>query len=72
MPGFIISSLTWPKRALGLYEKCRRIMNTSTVAPPISRIALMICTQVVAFMPPKRTYTIISAPTPMTAWMYFR
>ena len=32
----------------------------------IKRAALMICTQVVAFMPPKVTYTTISAPTPIT------
>ena len=30
----------------------------------------MICTQVVAVMPPKSTYTIISAPTITTAIQY--
>lgn len=32
-------------------------------APAMSSTALMICTQVVPFMPPMSTYTIISAPT---------
>jgi hypothetical protein len=36
----------------------------ATSVPPTSSMqALMICTQVVATMPPKVTYTIISAPT---------
>ena len=42
------------------------------VAPASSRQALMICTQVVAVMPPKSTYTIISAPTMTTAIQYSR
>ena len=42
-------------------------MITSSVAPPSSSTALMICTQVVASMPPKSTYEIISAPTSTSA-----
>lgn len=34
-----------------------------SVAPVISRTALTICTQVVPFIPPNTTYTIISTPT---------
>jgi cation/acetate symporter len=49
-----------------------------TIAPVISRPALMICTQVVASMPPNTTYISITAPvtitateksTPTSAWM---
>ncbi|MCY1215968.1 hypothetical protein D9M68_429430 [compost metagenome] len=45
-------------------------MNAMNEAPPSSRHALMICTQVVAVMPPNSTYTIISAPTMTTATQY--
>jgi hypothetical protein len=38
------------------------------LAPASSRQALMICTQVVAVMPPNSTYTIISTPTMATAY----
>jgi hypothetical protein len=47
-------------------------LNASTptaVPPPSSMQALMICTQVVATMPPKVTYTIISAPTTTSAML---
>ena len=47
-----------------------------TMAPPMSRNALTICTHVVPFMPPMSTYTIISTPTtatttdwPICSWM---
>ena len=42
-----------------------RTQKVITAAPAISRMALMICTQVVPFMPPIRTYMIIRAPTTM-------
>ena len=42
------------------------------MAPDSSMPALMICTQVVAVMPPNSTYTIISVPTITTAIQYSR
>lgn len=33
------------------------------MAPPMSRKAFTICTQVVPFIPPMSTYTIMSTPT---------
>ncbi len=42
-------------RAPGLKLKCAITRNAIRVAPPSSSAALMICTQVVAFMPPKVT-----------------
>ncbi|MNR53086.1 hypothetical protein D3C85_1730350 [compost metagenome] len=45
-------------------------MKAMKDAPASSRQALMICTHVVAVMPPKRTYTIISVPTMTTAIQY--
>ncbi len=41
--------------ASGLKPKCSSTMKAMKVAPPSSRQALMICTQVVAVMPPKST-----------------
>jgi hypothetical protein len=38
-------------------------MIVMTNAPAMSRIALMACTQVVPFMPPRSTYMIMRAPT---------
>src|SRR4029079_15362439 len=45
-------------------------MTVMSAAPPISSAALMICTQVVPFIPPTSTYTITSRPTRAltTAW----
>jgi hypothetical protein len=42
-------------------------MMAMNVTPASSMQALMICTHVVAVMPPNSTYTIISAPTITTA-----
>lgn len=52
--------------------KAMKAMKAMKVAPASSRQALMICTQVVAVMPPNSTYTIISAPTMTTAIQYSR
>jgi hypothetical protein len=41
--------------------------SPSTVEPNSSSTALVICTQVVAIMPPKVTYSTISPPTVTTA-----
>ena len=41
--------------ASGLKPKCHSTMKAMNVAPPSSRQALMICTQVVAVMPPNST-----------------
>jgi hypothetical protein len=41
-------------------------MITSTIEAVTSSIALMICTQVVATMPPNSTYPSISTPTTTT------
>jgi hypothetical protein len=41
--------------ASGLKPKFHSTASAMKVAPPSSRQALMICTQVVAFMPPKAT-----------------
>ena len=41
--------------APGLKLKCTSTSSAISVAPPRSSAALMICTQVVAFMPPKVT-----------------
>ena len=41
--------------APGLKLKCASTSIASSVAPPSSSAALMICTQVVALMPPKMT-----------------
>ena len=51
----------------GLKWKLRSTMKAMNDAPPSSMQALMICTQVVASMPPKVTYMIIRMPTKMTA-----
>ena len=53
--------------ASGLKPNCAITMKAMKVTPASSRQALMICTQVVAVMPPKSTYTIISPPTSTTA-----
>ncbi len=42
-------------------------MMAMKLAPDSSRTALMICTQVVASMPPNSTYMTISTPTSTTA-----
>ncbi len=42
-------------------------MAVSTVTPSSSSTALMICTQVVAIMPPNKTYMSITTPTATTA-----
>jgi hypothetical protein len=56
--------------APGLKPKCHSTASAMKVAPSSSRQALMICTQVVASMPPKVTYMIISTPTITTATTY--
>jgi len=53
-----------PSSSDGLKSNLASTMTVIKMVPPISRIALTICTQVVPFMPPTVTYTIISAPTP--------
>ncbi len=53
--------------ASGLKPYCASTMKAMKLTPASSRQALMICTQVVAVMPPNSTYTIISAPTMTTA-----
>ena len=58
--------------ASGLKPYCASTMMAMKVTPDSSSTALMICTQVVAVMPPKSTYTIISAPTMATAIQYSR
>ncbi len=40
-----------------------KTVTVISAAPVISSTALMICPQVVPFMPPTSTYTIISTPT---------
>ncbi len=42
-------------------------ITASSVAPISSNEALMICTQVVAIMPPNNTYNSITVPTMITA-----
>ena len=53
MPVFTSTALA--NIASGLKPKFHSTMTAMKVAPPSSRQALMICTQVVAVMPPKRT-----------------
>ncbi|MNP29278.1 hypothetical protein D3C76_1222960 [compost metagenome] len=40
-----------------------KTISEMTKVPPISRIALVICTQLVACIPPNTTYTVMSTPT---------
>ena len=68
------SSAAWPYRAATAEysapgEKWNRASTStvSSVTPNSSRTALMICTQVVAIMPPKSTYASITTPTLITA-----
>ena len=49
--------------AVDLVHAERRPSTVMTAAPVISSTALMICTQVVPFIPPTSTYTIITRPT---------
>ncbi len=55
------------KNSFMLKPNAASTRNAITEAPRRSRPALMICTQVVATMPPKVTYRIISTPTITTA-----
>ncbi|MNC53165.1 hypothetical protein D3C75_1025540 [compost metagenome] len=50
-----------------LKSKGARASSIRRVPPTNSRIALVICTHVVASMPPKMTYTSMSSPTMTTA-----
>ena len=54
-------------RLLKLKPTCFITMNAIKLAPNNSSTALMICTHVVASMPPNNTYIIISTPTSTTA-----
>jgi hypothetical protein len=53
-----------------LIHGARRANPTSAVAPPRSSTALMICTQVVAIIPPNSTYASMTTPTMTTAASY--
>ena len=50
-----------------LNPKCLSTINAIKLVPESSITALMICTQVVASMPPKVTYNTINTPTSITA-----
>ena len=54
-------------RLLKLNPTCFITIKAIKLAPNSSSTALMICTQVVASMPPNRTYITISTPTSTTA-----
>ena len=68
----VFTSTAFANIASGLKPKFHSTMKAMKLAPASSRQALMICTQVVAVMPPNSTYTIISAPTMTTAIQYSR
>ena len=53
MPDF--TSTAFANIASGLKPKCQSTMKAMKLAPASSRQALMICTQVVAVMPPNST-----------------
>jgi hypothetical protein len=63
----VLISTALANSASGLKPNCHITMKAMKLAPASSRQALMICTQVVAVMPPNSTYTIISTPTMATA-----
>jgi hypothetical protein len=54
--------------ASGLNEKRASTIIASRNAPDSSNTALMICTQVVAIIPPNNTYASITTPTIATAY----
>ena len=61
------TSTPFANSASGLKPYWASTISAMNVTPASSRQALMICTQVVAVMPPNSTYTIISPPTITTA-----
>ena len=63
----VFTSTPLANRASGLKPNCAKTMKAMKVTPASSMIALIICTQVVAVIPPNNTYTIINAPTSTTA-----
>ena len=65
---WVLISTALANIASGLKPNCHSTMNAMKLAPASSRQALMICTQVVAVMPPNSTYTIMSTPTITTAY----
>ena len=69
---FSCTSTDFANSASGLKLNCAITTKAMKDAPPSSKIALMICTQVVAVIPPNSTYTIISVPTSTTAIQYSR
>ncbi|MNG26821.1 hypothetical protein D3C84_1118600 [compost metagenome] len=68
----ISAPLAWMATAFwniisGLKPTVASTMKAMKLAPPSRMTALMICTQVVASMPPKVTYITIRMPTRITA-----
>ena len=59
----LCTSMALVVRVSKLKPNCENASSMMAVPPASSMQALMICTQVVATMPPKITYTSISAPT---------
>ncbi len=63
------TSIDWVNILLKLKPTAFMTINAIKVAPLSNMTALMICTHVVANMPPKITYAIINRPTMTTAML---